>query len=87
MGSRLSISGRGGLGRFLFGLAAVIVALPGDAFARGYVVRLAESGEEQKWACALYPKCRQVVHVQDSENRCSVHKNQPMSIPVVREDS
>lgn len=86
MGSRRSINGRGGLGRFLFGLAAVIVALPGEPFTRGdYVARTAKPGEEQWWACALYSECRQVRRKPDARSRCDQHnEDQPFSVKVVR---
>lgn len=91
MGSRHSVSGRGGLARFLLGLAAVIIALPGDWSTRGkFVRRRAEPGEEQWWACALYAECGQVIRKPNARSRCNKHKkDQPFSVEVVRkaEDS
>jgi len=87
MGGQRSVSGRGGLARFLFGLAAVIVALPGDWSTRGkYVARAAKPGEERLWACALYSECRRVIPKPDARRRCNQHKeDQPFSVEVVWE--
>lgn len=87
MGSRRFVSGRGGLSCFLLGLAAIIIALPGDWSTRGkFVPRPAKPGEEQWWACALYEECGQVIRKQNHRSRCNKHKeDQQFSVKVVRE--